>query len=108
MTRSACLRSSSCGGGAPFRSKFSIQFIDGLGLFLRGAYPVPHRRQFHDAVTIGAADRVELDVVGAKARHHRRVHGVRHRLLAEQEGAAISSEALTPEADNAVDVGLCP
>ena len=50
---------------------------------------------------------VELHVVGEEARHDRREHRVGHAaLLAEQERPAVGGEAVGPDLDDALDVGL--
>ena len=65
------------------------------------AIPVPAS---HITADVGLA--FELDLVGAKARHDRRVHEISRAQLAEEVGAAARGEALIPDGRDALDVGL--
>jgi len=58
-------------------------------------------------VAIGSAFRIKPDDIGREARADRREHGVGHgRLGAEQEGAAIAAQAIAPDRDDALYIGL--
>ena len=60
-------------------------------------------------LAVGGACGVELDVVGAEARHHRRVHRIGHAALAEQERARRSSPRHSRQmVRDALDVGERP
>ena len=70
--------------------------------------PGDHVGQRHDALAIGAAVAVELDVIGVKAGRHRRIHRVGHRQCAEQIRPAMLGKAFAPDRRDPVDIGLRP
>src|SRR3984957_15646784 len=88
-----------------FALKLGLELLDLLVLGHRRLTPFLHRRQVPDALGVALQFPIELDPIGAKPAHHRRVHRVGHADLAEQERAAIGLETFAPDDNDAVDVG---
>ncbi len=89
--------------------ELNIELLNLVGLSLGAGDPFFHVRQRHDCLAVGRALRIELHVIGEEARHHRSVHGIRHaRLRPEQVRPFAGGEALAPDGDDAIDIGLRP
>src|SRR5258708_5196933 len=84
-------------------SELDVELLELVGLGLRRADPVAHRRPGHDVPAISRAIGVELDVIGEKTRADRGIHGIRHGELAEEVRPAIGRETVAPDGDDAVD-----
>src|SRR6478736_8471093 len=56
-------------------SELDIKLVKFVRFCLGGGNPFLHVRQLHDGSAIGGTLAVQLDIIGEKPRHHRRIHG---------------------------------
>jgi hypothetical protein len=92
--------------GRFFLSKLDVQLFELVWLALCGSHPFLHVGMAHHGATVAGGGRVELDVIGRKARADRRVHRVRSaHLFAEQIRAAIGGQTFPPDRNDPIDIG---
>src|SRR5258708_35195326 len=85
---------------------FNLELFDVVRLGFGGLDPFLHLGHHHDDTGIGRQSRVQLHVIGQESGHYRRIHGVRHGALAEQERSPGFGQAFAPDRADPIDIGL--